>query len=163
MKISANEAQARMNLLSIVPRTELQDVTRAKVILTIVECEKVLNAFTKDANAAIEKAQPEGYAERYQKYAAAINPTDENRAEAEKQSAEEGFEAFKAEYDQVKADADTLTSEYAKKMHEADMPHFAVEDFADIARLFPSGGKTEIMGKQEENDAILHDIIFYLK
>lgn len=163
MKISANEAATKQKILGLINHNELSDEVRAKIIYARVECENTIDEFTKDVNKAIMKAQPEGYAEKFKKFRAAVEPTDDNKAEAEEQAAQDGFDEFKAEYDRFKTDKERLIEQFAKKEREVDFPQFTVADFADMARLFPSGAKTKIDDKEIDNNAVLHDIIAILK
>lgn len=167
MRTTANEASRKVGALNLIPLKNLSQATRVKVIRASVEYDKVLGDYQKECEAVLNKLKPEEFDERMQKYAAALNPTADNREEAEKQRAEEGFKEFKAEYDKVDADYREIISKLAEEpIYTANPPSFTDADFEDIAKEYPSGGQTELVRNDDTkmvgNDEILANIIAIL-
>ncbi len=164
MKITANAASRKVGALNLIPLKNLSQATRVKVVRASIEYDKAVADFRKECDEGLKKLKPEGFDEKMAKYAAALNPTPDNREEADKQKAEEGFKEFKAEYDKVDADYRELISKLAEEpIYTANPPAFTDADFEDIAATLPSGDVTTITrdGQTSEvgNDSILAHII----
>lgn len=167
MKTTANEAARKVGALNLIPLKNLSQATRVKVVRASIEYDKAVVDFRKECDEGLKKLKPEGFDEKMAKYAAALNPTADNREEAEKQKAEAGFETFKAEYDKVEADYRELISKLAEEpIYTANPPAFTDADFEDIAATLPSGAATTITrdGKTSEvdNDSILGHVMAML-
>lgn len=164
MKIKVNEASQKIGALNLIPLKSLTQATRVKVVRASIEYEKALEGYRKECDEGLKKLKPEGFDERAQKYAAALNPTADNREQAEKQRAEAGFDEFKAEFDKVDADHRELVKKIAEDVtYDANPPAFTDADFEDIAASLPSGATTQLTRDGEtvevSNDQILGHII----
>lgn len=164
MKITANEASRKIGALNLIPLKTLAQATRVKVVRASIEFEKAIESYRKECDEGLKKLKSEGFDERMQKYAAALNPTDENREQAEKQRAEEGFAEFKVEHDKVDSDYRELVKNLAEDApYDVNPPAFSDADFEDIAASLPSGATTQMTRDGETvevpNDQILGHII----
>lgn len=141
-KIKIGAVQQRLAALSLIPLHKAGKELRRKVIRAVIEYEKISEAYRRDINGALEKLKPEGFDERLRKYGAAINPTDENRREAERQAADEGFAPFKEEYDRVLAEWRELDAEMSREngydLSDA-VPAFSDEEFEQMGEALSAG------------------------
>lgn len=141
-KIKIDTVQQRLTALSLIPLHKAEKELRRKVIRAVIEYDKISAAYKRDINDALDKLKPEGFDDRLRKYGAAINPTDENRREAERQTADEGFARFKAEYDLVLAEWRELDAEMSRE-NDYDLPDavptFSEEDFEQMGEALSAG------------------------
>lgn len=147
-KIKIGTVQQRLTALSLIPLHKAEKELRRKVIRAVIEYDKISEAYKRDINGALEKLKPEGFDERLQKYAAAINPTEENRKEADRQAADAGFAPFKEEYDHVLAEWRELDAEMSRENGydlPAAVPAFSDEDFEQIGEALSAGERPNAM------------------
>lgn len=141
-KIKIDTVQQRLTALSLIPLHKAEKELRRKVIRAVIEYDKISAAYKRDINEALDKLKPKGFDDRLRKYGAAINPTDENRREAERQAADEGFAPFKAEYDLVLAEWRELDAEMSRE-NDYDLPDavptFSEEDFEQMGEALSVG------------------------
>lgn len=141
-KIKIGTVQQRLTALSLIPLHKAEKELRRKVIRAVIEYDKISTAYKRDINEALDKLKPEGFDERLRKYDAAINPTDENRREAERQAADAGFAPFKEEYDRVLAEWRELDAEMSRENDydlSAAVPAFSDEDFEQMGEALSAG------------------------
>ena len=139
-KIKIGTVRQRQTVLSLIPLHKAEKELRRKVIRAVIEYEKISKAYERDINEALDKLKPEGFDERLQKYAAAINPTDKNR--------EEGFAPFKEEYDRVLAEWRELDAEMSRENDydlSAAVPAFSDEDFEQMGEALSAGERANAM------------------
>lgn len=147
-KIKIGTVQQRLTALSLIPLHKAEKELRRKVIRAVIEYDKISEAYKRDINGALEKLKPEGFDERLQKYAAAINPTEENRKEADRQAADAGFAPFKEEYDHVLAEWRELDAEMSRENGydlPAAVPAFSDEDFEQMGEALSAGERPNAM------------------
>lgn len=141
-KIKIGTVRQRQTALSLIPLHKAEKELRRKVIRAVIEYEKISKAYERDINEALDKLKPEGFDERLQKYAAAINPTDKNRDEADRQAADAGFTPFKEEYDRVLAEWRELDAEMSRENDydlSAAVPAFLDEEFEQMGEALSAG------------------------
>lgn len=147
-KIKIGPVRQRLTALSLIPLHKAEKELRRKVIRAVIEYEKISKAYEADLKEALDKLKPEGFDERLQKYAAAINPTDKNRDEADRQAADAGFVPFKEEYDRVLAEWRELDAEMSREndygLSDA-VPAFSDEDFELMGEALSAGERPDAM------------------
>ena len=147
-KIKIDTVQQRLTALSLIPLHKAEKELRRKVIRAVIEYDKISKAYKRDIDGALEKLKPEGFDERLQKYAAAINPTEENRKEADRQAADAGFGPFKEEYDHVLAEWRELDAEMSRENDydlPAAVPAFSDEEFEQMGEALSAGERPNAM------------------
>lgn len=150
MKISASEAIQKLDALSMIPRQELSQETRVKIIGAKVAYNNINTKFQEEVQECLKELKPEGFDEQLQKYG---NPADY------KGDFNADFNEYKEAYGKVEADLIELQQNLAKEAkYEVCTPKFSDADFVDIARVIPSGGKTMVRESEVPND----DILYYL-
>lgn len=150
-KINIGRVRSVIGALNIIPRASLRQETRVKILRWLMAYDELSKAFDEKVESARAKVRPEGFDERMTPYLAALLPTQENRAEAEKQAAAEGFAEAKAEWDSVNADFRELLKTLEKDTEWAvpkGLPLFTDEDFESIGAAIPSGGPSVMQPPQ---------------
>jgi hypothetical protein len=143
MKLNLQEATQRLNILSVVPVAKLKQSTRIKIIRAQVELEKVNTAFQSDLQEGLKKLKPEGFDDRYQKYAEAIEGKDTDAAK--EQAEAEGFEDFKAEYEKVDSEYRELYNKsFTEQRYSCNVPMFNDAELEDFANALPAGEALEV-------------------
>ena len=142
-RIKIERVRSVLGALNIIPRAQLPQTTRVKILRWLMAYDELRKAFDEKVESAREKAKPEGFDERMSPYLAALLPTQENRAEAEKQTAAAGFAEAKAEWDSANADFRELLKTLEKDTKwdaPCGLTAFTDEDFESIGGAIPSGG-----------------------
>lgn len=142
-KIKIERVRSVLGALNIIPRAQLPQTTRVKILRWLMAYDELRKAFDEKVESAREKAKPEGFDERMSPYLAALLPTQENRAEAEKQTAAAGFAEAKAEWDRVNADFREVCAALETETTwdaPCGLPAFTDGDFEAIGAAIPSGG-----------------------
>lgn len=142
-RIKIERVRSVLGALNIIPRAQLPQTTRVKILRWLMAYDELRKAFDEKVESAREKAKPEGFDERMSPYLAALLPTQENRAEAEKQTAAAGFAEAKAEWDRVNADfREVCAALETETIWDAPcgLPAFTDGDFEAIGAAIPSGG-----------------------
>lgn len=152
-KIKIERVRSVIGALNIIPRAQLPQTTRVKILRWLMAYDELRKAFDEKVESAREKAKPEGFDERMAPYSEALQPTKENAAEAAKQAAAEGFAEAKAEWDSVNADFRELLKTLEKDT-QWDVPSglsaFTDEDFEEIGSAIPSGGPSVMRQRKEQ-------------
>jgi hypothetical protein len=149
MELTFNEAQVRSNILKFIPKNKVSQATRIKLIRYEVALEKLLKSVSDDVQEGIKKIKPEGFDERFQKYAEAIEGKDTDLAKEQEQS--EGYAEFKEEFEKVNSEFSELQKKFLQENKtETNIPAFTDDDLLDILQALPSGETVEV--KQNEQD-----------
>lgn len=150
-KIKIERVRSVIGALNIIPRAQLPQTTRVKILRWLMAYDELRADFDKKVDSAREKVKPEGFDERMAPFAAALLPTKENAAEAAKQAAAEGFAEAKAEWDSVNADLMELFKTLEKDTKwdaPCGLTAFTDEDFESIGGAIPSGGPSVMQPPQ---------------
>jgi Glu-tRNA(Gln) amidotransferase subunit E-like FAD-binding protein len=140
MKLSLQEANNRLTVLSFIPLHSLSHSVRVKIVRAQVALEKIPQQIDSDIQEATKKLKPEGFDDNMRKYMAALVPTADNEKEAEEQRNMEGFAEFKEVYDQVNAEYMELYNKtVADTRLEVTVPEITDADIEELATVFPSG------------------------
>jgi ABC-type Na+ efflux pump permease subunit len=165
MKLSFREAEARLNVLSLIPLNKVNQTTRVKIVRCQVAIEKVINQVQEDINSGLKKIKKEGFDERFQKYEAAINPQEGKESQAELQRNLEGYEEFKKEYDELNSEYQELQQKAIADKINVNYPEFDDANLENIVTILPAGETTEIIrdGKTiaVSNDEIVKAVVAY--
>ncbi len=150
-RIKIERVRSVLDALNIIPRAQLPQTTRVKILRWLMAYDELRKAFDGKVESAREKAKPEGFDERMSPYRAALLPTQENRAEAEKQTAAAGFAEAKAEWDRVNADFREVCAALETETTwdaPCGLPAFTDGDFEAIGAAIPSGGPSIMQSPQ---------------
>lgn len=152
-RIKIERVRSVLGALNIIPRAQLPQTTRVKILRWLMVYDELRKAFDEKVESAREKAKPEGFDERMSPYLAALLPTQENRAEAEKQTAAAGFAEAKAEWDRVNADFREVCAALETETTwdaPCGLPAFTDGDFEAIGAAIPSGGPSVMQPQRAE-------------
>jgi hypothetical protein len=149
MKLTLNDAQIRLNIIGLIPMSAISQTVRIKLIRAQVELEKVARKVQEDVTEGLKKIKPEGFDERYAKYADAIEGKDTDAAKEQAQT--EGYTEFAAEYDKVNSEYQELYQNTVKDTKvDVQLPIFSDADLENVAQALPADGTSTI--KQGDND-----------
>ncbi len=146
-KMKVDEALVRRDILALVPLAELDAAVRTTVTLDVVAYGSVARAFEEEMAEVLQKLKPEGFDERLEKFAAAVEKpatdeqlTEEQLRKIEELKADADFPAFREEYDKVTADY-VAARRRAAETKEYDVCEYPLRDHLPaIAAVLPVGG-----------------------
>jgi uncharacterized coiled-coil DUF342 family protein len=158
MKLTANEAQIRLNIIGLIPEGKISQSVRVKLIRAQVELDKVSKKVQEDVQEGLKKIKPEGFDENYQKFSEAIEGKDTDTAR--EQAAQEGFDEFKAQYDKLNAEYQELYQNILSEVKvDVQLPKFNDADIENVAEALPTDGKQVVnQGKDADGTARTFDV-----
>lgn len=169
MKI--NDIEIRSNVTAMIPKENLKQSTRVKVVLNQTAYEKGIEKFRSDIEETLKRIKPEGFDEKLQKFHITTRPESE-LSEEEKKKAEElrndpDYASFKEKLEKVDSD---YAAAQKKIIEENDYKvkerAYTDDELSDIASALPEGGKTTVKVRGNDtpmnNGEILHLVMYHL-
>lgn len=169
MKIK--DIEIRSNVTAMIPKENLKQTTRVKVVLNQTAYEKGMEKFRSDIEETLKRIKPEGFDDKFKKFqlttkiASEMTEEELNLADELRKDAE--YAAFKDALDKVESDyAEAQKKIIDENDYAVNERKYTDDELADIASVLPEGGKTvvRLQGKETpvSNGEILHLVMYHL-